>query len=318
MAAKDLVTLSRAKQNIQAITDSSQDSLLNTLITAVSDAIRKYCNRDFVVTTYDELYSGTGDRRMQLRQYPIQSISWVRYRYVVVLKVQNTNTATNQQARVAINSTQLTLSRVASGVTTTNNLTFAGNVTLGDMATAIIALGSGWTAQVVGDSNDYGKWPSQDLYIAPSFGDGTQSVGNLNCRGQFAELKMHTAEFSGYEFDPRGWLLRTYPFTEPEASPQGDYFVWPVGLNNFRVKYSAGFATIPEGVQEACAEWVAELYWMTYRDPAASDLTIAGTQSSRFGRRSWSMSEHGITKPSDFVARLLAPYRRITIGTNQG
>jgi hypothetical protein len=42
MAAKDLITLARAKQDIQAITDASQDALLSTLITAVSDAIEKY------------------------------------------------------------------------------------------------------------------------------------------------------------------------------------------------------------------------------------------------------------------------------------
>ncbi len=47
MAAKDLITLARAKQNIQSITDTSQDALLTTLITAISDGIEKYCRRDF-------------------------------------------------------------------------------------------------------------------------------------------------------------------------------------------------------------------------------------------------------------------------------
>ena len=41
-------TLARAKQNIQSITDSSQDSLLGVLITAVSEMIEKYCRRRFV------------------------------------------------------------------------------------------------------------------------------------------------------------------------------------------------------------------------------------------------------------------------------
>ena len=48
MAAKDLIVLSRAKQNIQSITDSSQDTLLGVLITAVSDAVEKYCRRRFL------------------------------------------------------------------------------------------------------------------------------------------------------------------------------------------------------------------------------------------------------------------------------
>ena len=67
MAAKDLITLTRAKQAILAITDTTYDTLLATLITAVSDAIEKYCRRDFYARTYDELYSGNGDRRLLSR-----------------------------------------------------------------------------------------------------------------------------------------------------------------------------------------------------------------------------------------------------------
>src|SRR5712691_2240336 len=108
MAAKDLITLARAKQDIQTITDASQDALLNTLITAVSDAIAKYCRRDFVAKSYDELYDGNADRRLLLREYPIQSVQSVRYRPVTVLKVTNT-VAANVQARVAVTSTGFTL-----------------------------------------------------------------------------------------------------------------------------------------------------------------------------------------------------------------
>jgi hypothetical protein len=47
--------------------------------------------------TYDELYSGNGDRRLFLRQYPIISIQSIRYRSVIALKFINAETATNQQ-----------------------------------------------------------------------------------------------------------------------------------------------------------------------------------------------------------------------------
>ena len=53
-AAKDLITISRAKQDIQSITDSSQDTLIQTLVTACSDAIEKYCRRRFVSRAYAE------------------------------------------------------------------------------------------------------------------------------------------------------------------------------------------------------------------------------------------------------------------------
>src|SRR5438270_88373 len=139
MATKDLITLARAKQAILAITNSSYDTLLQTLITAASDAIEKYCRRDFYSRSYDELYSG----------------------------------------------------------------------------------------------------------------DGVTSQGAMTARGQFAELKLHTYELAGYQFDPRGWLLRAIPYTDPELLHPED-LIWPVGINNFRVQYSAGFTTIPESVQEAC------------------------------------------------------------------
>jgi hypothetical protein len=91
MAAKDLITLARAYQELQGV--SNQDALLGTLITACSEVIEKYCLRRFVSTAYDELYNGNGDRRLLLRQYPLQSVKSVRYRPVTVLKVQNTNTS---------------------------------------------------------------------------------------------------------------------------------------------------------------------------------------------------------------------------------
>jgi hypothetical protein len=266
MAAKDLITLARAKQAIQSITDSSQDALLTTLITAVSDAVEKYCRRRFISQTFDELYNGDGGRRLLLRQYPIQAVSSVRYRPVTVLKVINNNTAQNQQARVQVTSTGLALTRMASGVASSDvSSTWASFPTLAALAGNINALGNGWSAQVVGDANDYGSWPSKDLYVPGSYGDalegaGTlQSQGALTARGQFAELKLHTYELAGYQWDARGWLLRAIPYTDPELLHPED-LVWPVGINNFRIQYTAGYSTIPEGVQEACARWVSLAY----------------------------------------------------------
>lgn len=311
MAAKDLITTSRARQDIQSITDSSQDALIATLITVCSDAIEKYCRRDFYVRAYDELYNGEGDRRLLLRQYPLQSIKSVRYRPVTVLKIQNTNTALNQQARVAVTSTGLTLIRIASAVTTTNDLTYASNPTLQSLAAAVTALGNGWTGQVVGDSaGDYGLWPSADLYIPPSFGDGTQSQGNLTARGAIAELKLHTYELQGYQWDTRGWLLRAIPYTDPELLHPED-LIWPVGINNFRVQYTAGYTTIPEAVQEACAMWVAMIYYQTLRDPQLASQNVPAAVNQVF-------KPDDYARPPARVAALLAPFRRHTVATNQG
>jgi hypothetical protein len=323
MAAKDLITLARAYQALPGITGI--DALLEALITCCSDGIEKYCRRRFVSTFYDEVYNGDGDRRLSLRQYPVQSVQSVRYRPVTVLYVQNTNQLQNQQARVSVTSTGLSLFRMASGISSTDtSVTWAGNPTLNACVQAINALGNGWSAQVVGDAGapgygDYGLWPSSDLYCPNSYGDpleqsGIQtSQGAMNARGVNAELKMHTYELSGYQWDARGWLLRAIPYTDPELLHPED-LIFPVGINNFRIQYTAGYTTIPEAVQQACATWVGIAYYLTLRDPMEINVVpVAGTAQGfmqAFGGNGAS--------PPNVVRSYLAPYRRYTVGINQG
>lgn len=308
-----LIDLERAKRNLQSITDNSQDALLTVLIGACSDAIQKYCRREFTLRVWDELYNGNGDRRLLLRQYPLQSVESVRYRPVTVIEVQNTDQATNQRAYVQITSTGLKLVRVASGVTINDtSITWANNLTLQAVVNAVNALGGGWMAQVVGQADgDYGKWPAADLYVPPSYGDGTQSQGGLTCRGNNAELKLHTYELQGYQWDARGWLLRAIPYTDPELLHPED-LIWPIGINNFRVQYTAGYSTIPEAVQEACALWVAERYYETTRDPSV--IHQVGTTGTGWADL-YPPKGQGVVPAK--VRALLAPYRRHTVATDQ-
>jgi hypothetical protein len=243
----DLITLARAKVNaVTASSTGSDDSTLSQLINSASKAVQRYCRRDFVQAAYDELYNGNGNRRLHLRQYPIVSVQSVRYRPVTVLKVINTLVNT-PQARVTVTSTGLTLLTVTSGTPTTLTVPFAGNPTIVAVQNAINALGNGWNAQGTG----YDQWPAADL---------RSPQGALTAAGQNAELKLHTYELAGYQIDERrGWLLRAIPYTDPELLHPED-LVWPVGINNFRVQYTAGYAPVPEDVQEAAAQLVAMLF----------------------------------------------------------
>jgi hypothetical protein len=307
VAAKDLITLARAYNNIQGQTSGGPyDGLISTLITACSDAIEKYCRRDFYSRFYDELFNGNGDRRLMLRQYPIQSIQSVRYRPVTVLKVINSNYAV-VQARVQVTSTGLTLTSVTGGATTTTNLAYSSYPTLAQMAAAINAISVDWSAQYVGDSDDYGGWTSSDMYVPPSYGQGTTSQGALSARQVFAEIKMHTYELAGYQFDPRGWLLRAIPYTDPELLHPEDLIFSP-GINNFRVQYTAGYTTIPESVQQACGMWVAMLFFQTQRDPQLHSQSLPGSIS-----QTWDTGD-----PTQDIKNLLAPYRRHTVADWQG
>ena len=261
MAAIDLITNARARVALPSAAGagSSDDTAINTLITACSRAIMRYCRRTFVSDTYDELYNGRGERQLLLRNFPIQSVQSVRYRPVTVLKITN-NLANTPQARVEVLPTGVRLTSVTNGVKTvvTAGLTFAGNVTILTLQNAINGLGSGWSATGQG----YDTWPSADLYCpngsTTDYTQGNAGQGALQCvAGSFAELKLHTYELQGYQINERqGGLLRAIPYTDPELLHPED-LIWPVGVNNFRIQYTAGYTTVPEDVQEACVQLVA-------------------------------------------------------------
>lgn len=319
--AMDLITIARAKQNLPSITDSSQDTNLQTLVTAVSKAIQRYCRRDFVQCVYDELYNGTGAGRLFLRQYPVQSVQAVRHRPTTVLKITNTTGSTNQQARVSVTSTGLTLTRVASGVSSSDSsVTFAGNVTLNAVATAVNALGNGWSAQVVGD---YALWPSADLWCLNGNKTDTElnamaGQGALNAANNtYAELKMHTYELSGYQIDQRrGWVLRAIPYTDPELLHPED-LIWPEGVNNFRIQYTAGYGTIPEDVQEACTELVVSFFKSFDQNQLFVRESIPGQSHTWVFDFDPLGKGLGCTSWPHNVRALLAPYRRHQASTGQ-
>jgi hypothetical protein len=84
--------------------------------------------------------------------------------------------------------------------------------------------------------------------------------------------------------------------------------IFPVGINNFRVQYTAGYTTIPESVQQACAMWVAEIFYQAQRDPQLRSQVLPGSIN-----QSWDFGD-----PTVDIRRLLMPYRRVTVATGQG
>jgi hypothetical protein len=151
------------------------------------------------------------------------------------------------------------------------------------MVTAINAVGSGWAARAAAD---YTLWPSQDLYQPPRAGDATRSAGAVSCRGIYAPLYLHVGECSDYRWDSRGWI----ELTGGDCSP-----------NAYRVQYTAGFAEIPDDVQEACALWVQELYYVAQRDP-----TLTNTLSTAGAASGYAVPSGD---PPDRAEALIAPYR---------
>lgn len=286
MSGANLCSRERAKYNLPSAT-TADDRTIDALIGAASVAIQKYCRRTFALRRQDEVVDGTCELYLLLREYPIQSIENVRYGPGVVLEVQNTSTSVNQQARVTVTSAGLELVRVASGALVRDtSVTYASCPTLAEVATAIVALGNGWTARVA--SSEFSLFPSQDLWIAPCFGDAQQSQGAKDCRGRYAGLHLHVKEMAEYTWDARGWLYRC-------AGWDGEPGCW-------RVQYTAGYQEVPEDVQEACAAWVSVLFEQTKRDPSLATLALTGSIS-----QTWTQPH---LHPPKRIAGLIAPYRR--------
>jgi hypothetical protein len=270
-----LISRDRAAVSLQSQTlTAALGRLLDHAVAAASDAVRKFCRRDFIVQQYDEQYDGPSANIMVLRNYPIISVERVATSLNEVLRIIN-NSASNQRATVQVTSEGLTLIRTASGVQSIDtSVTWSANATLAAVATAINALGNGWSAEAV---TAHQLLPSRDL---------RPIQGALGCMNKTANLKLHTEELGDYGIDAnKGYIISEK---------------WATGLRNYRIIYTAGFESVPESVQEATAEWAAALYYQAMRDPGLTQQQIPGNVSRTSG-----LTIHGIP---DHIQRLLAPY----------
>lgn len=318
----DLVSLDLVAQRISA-SGASDERVLAGLIASISDAVRKHCRRHFSLASWDEISRPDGEGLILLREYPVQEVLSLRHSPQVVLEVSNTDTTTNQQARVTVTDTGLTLTRVASGTKSVDtSVLWSSHTTLQGVATQINTLSaSGWSARVIGSTTgDYGLWPSVDLYVPPSFGDGLRSQGALDCRGKWAGLTLHVGESAEYDWDPRGWVQ-----VGNTESIWGNPGAWqgmnePIGLplgGTYRVQYSAGYATIPPAVQEAAILWISQLWYQVSRDPLLSQTsTSSSSVTGSSGDSTSSSSSKSYRNPAacpPAVKGLLAPWVRRVI-----
>lgn len=96
-----LTTLAAVKLEAGIATaDTSQDTLIEALITSASAAIRAYLKRDVKRTTYtDETYSVNNHQYLYLREYPIQEVTSITL--VGVAQTLNTDYFMNSDDSVA-------------------------------------------------------------------------------------------------------------------------------------------------------------------------------------------------------------------------
>ncbi len=300
----DLITNSRAIQNATlSALNTSNPSYLASLITAASDAIRRACQRDFVQTTYTEYCSGSDNpgalEPLRLRQYPVLEITRVASNPLPALLIANSDSSTNQRATAETTQTAVQLVRVASAIPTTVALNYADYPTVGQLASAINALGNGWSASVQTQTitGDFSKWPTADF--RPLQGALTAMLG-----GAYLEIYTEDVEpfllgtcYPAGIFDglgPRfGWRL---------DDETGELFArFPRGRLNIRIDYTAGYAIVPQAIQEACVQLTQDLYQAGLVNSTLKKATL-GSSSIEVQSQSSTASLYGK------VQLLIAPY----------
>lgn len=227
-----------ASRSLQQLPNVTSSEALIDICSAVDASLKKFLGRDIEAANYDELYT-TRTADLTLKQYPTIKISSVRCNPVPALIVSNTSAA-NSVATVEITTTSLVLSRIASGVTTSNTLLYATYVTIAELATAITAVGNGWSASV-GSSLD--TWASSDLGV---FSGTTHEARNAS-----AQLLIFNRYIGGYRLKADRGIVEFNPYGNVGA---------PVRNGLLRVAYRAGYETVPEELVQVAAEMVALCY----------------------------------------------------------
>jgi hypothetical protein len=257
-----LIDVDRASELLPNF-NTADTSVLTDIVNAASDVVVKYCNRDFVLTTYDEVYDGTGDYNLLLNQYPITQIQRVAYTYQQTTMIRNENSSVTRASWRLDGTTDqpplpnnLTLESANAGVITTivigpltstsptvtvnggSPTTFAQMLTYTDLANAINTYGGayGWTAQALGP---FTTWPLADVR-PPQGAFEARWFGTTY-------LMLHAWGLQSFDYNP---------YVGEVVSPQGFDF----GYRNYRVIYQAGYATVPDAIQQATAALAVSVY----------------------------------------------------------
>ena len=79
----DLTTIANAKSWL-SITTSTDDALLTRLISACSDYIQTWLNRDIASQPYVSKRNGPGGSRMMFKNYPVSAVTYLKIDGVVI------------------------------------------------------------------------------------------------------------------------------------------------------------------------------------------------------------------------------------------
>ncbi len=235
IAATSLTTLQKAKDYLK-VRSETDDNLIERMVEAATDMIETFCGRQFASRTYTrEIYDGSDGPMLLLNQYPITALTRVAVGRLDVIGVRNTSTDATR-ATVAVSATEATLTVVGGASASSNAVDWVTYTTLTAVVAQINALGSGWSAIL--QSSATGVYISTDIIPA----------GAKTCLGTYAYMEMP---------DPEGLSDYEIYWDEGMLDIRGS---WGRSRHEIFVDYTAGYTMVPDDIEDACLELVAQLY----------------------------------------------------------
>lgn len=248
----------------------AQTAILPNLITAASQLICRECNRFFTLTAYDEVlnpFKGQPDKGqpdfLTLSYLPVRSVTRCSANWTTALSVWNANAQAQEatvqytfagDVEIATTITGLTLNLSLNGVDTSSTITWgSAPYTVANLATAINALGNGWTAAA---ATSMGGWAASKLWgdldpknaLTPPGTDLGLFATTVTSRADYASGLVYLPLGNAQQGGPGNWW--NWPASADIALGQSTYD------GSYRVAYTAGWSMIPGPIQIGCCELV--------------------------------------------------------------
>lgn len=243
-----LTSLSNLKSWL-GITVSTDDAVLERAIDRATSRIESYLERNIKERSYAEWRSGAGVDTIRLHQWPVTTVTSVFSGNIAVMVIGAKGN--NLRASIAVNQETPTPAVVATytdiaGATTATSIPFATYPTVSDVAAQIGATGA-FNATVTKNL--------RAVQMRPRAG--------ADC--VLASMTLYGADTPS-EF--------TYDYERGRLTIDRSWFAyWPLqkGImpnvaKSILIEYTAGYATVPDDIEQACIEVASMLYRDRRRD----------------------------------------------------
>lgn len=260
----DLTTLQYLQLALSVMTLSqAQTDYLPFAVQAASNLTRRYCNQQITRYVYTQYSYPSIDGLVLLQNIPINSVNRISLELDTAITI-TANTSDFQIAYVSFiytgdyagsdtpqTYTGIQLNWVSNGVSDSEEILFADNLTLADLVASINAV-TGWNAQL--GAQTYGAWPTSELYLQDSAQGAVSDTG--------VNLQVFSTDTYG-RVDHRTGMLALGPGYNtvgfgprwgPDWLALDDQPLWPNYNTVCRVIYDAGYDIVPPLLQNAVAE----------------------------------------------------------------